>query len=263
MTPDNIPPTPLRSQQAVRGYTVLCLTALMAMILALMENDRELINILLVAGMGALAVITFWRIGTPLLLMGLVLLEVYHRLNRPWYAASPTADDSPFMDAVLCAAVLAYAAGHSRLLSLGHTAFPIDLRRPPAGSRADGRSRQDGRRRRSAHLPGPWEIPLLALTAAGWAAAVSLGWLVLSSLSPPLGLSAGTWHGMLLIFVVGLTMAVLWAVFAYLDWSTVTPDEHLLFLQDQAWRETRLEQNSINRFVVWARLRGQRRKEKS
>ncbi len=67
MTPDN---TPLRSQPAVRGYTILCLTALMAMILALMENDRELINILLgVAGMGALAVITHWRIGTPLLLL--------------------------------------------------------------------------------------------------------------------------------------------------------------------------------------------------
>ena len=254
MTPDN---TPLRSQPAVRGYTILCLTALMAMILALMENDRELINILLVAGMGALAVITYWRIGTPLLLLGLVVLEVFHRLNRPWYAGSPGADESPFMDAVLCAAVLAYAAGHSRLLSLAHTAFPIDNRRPPPAGP------HDGRRRRSAHLPGPWEIPLLALTAAGWAVAVSLWWLVLSKLSPPAGLSPGTWHGMLLIFVVGLTMALLWGACAYFDWSTATPEEHLLFLQDQAWRETRLEQNQINRFVVWARLRGQRRKEKS
>ncbi len=85
----------------------------MAMILALMENDRELINILLVAGMGALAVITYWRIGTPLLLLGLVVLEVFHRLNRPWYAGLPGADDSPFMDAVLCAAVLASARGGS------------------------------------------------------------------------------------------------------------------------------------------------------
>ena len=147
MTPDIIPPTPLRSQPAVRGYTVLCLTALMAMILALMENDRELINILLVAGMGALAVVTYWRIGTPLLLLGLVLLEVFHRLNRPWYSGSPGADDSPFMDAVLCAAVLAYAAGHSRLLSLAHTALPIDYRRPPpAGPRDDRRPPHDGRR---------------------------------------------------------------------------------------------------------------------
>ena len=44
------------------------------------------------------------------------------------------------MDAVLCAAVLAYAAGHYRLLSLVHTAFPIDYRRPPpAGPRDDRR----------------------------------------------------------------------------------------------------------------------------
>ncbi len=75
--------------------------------------------------------------------------------------------------------------------------------------------------------------------------------------------AAGLWHELLLIFLVGATMAVLWGAAAYLDWATATPEEHLLFLQDLAWRETRLEQNQIHRFLVWARLRAQRRKEQS
>ena len=39
MTPD---PTPSASQPPLVGYTLLCLTALMAMVLVLMENEREL-----------------------------------------------------------------------------------------------------------------------------------------------------------------------------------------------------------------------------
>ena len=278
MTTDKPAPTPLRSQPAVRGYTILCLTALMAMVLALMENDRELLGVLVLAVLGGLAVIARWRSGPALLLLGLAVLDVIYIFNRSFYVRLPGFDDSPFMDAVLCAAVLTYAAGHYRLLSLTHTAFPIDYRRPPPrpGSR-DGARRPpfDGRHRRSAHLPGPWEMPALALTAAAWAVGASLLWLVLSALAPPRFLvvdprsaaewqaAAGRWRALLLIFLVGATTAVLWGAAAYLDWATAAPEEHLLFLQDEAWRETRPEQNRINRFMAWARLRGQRRKEKS
>ena len=93
--------------------------------------------------------------------------------------------------------------------------------------------------------------------------AVSLLWLVLSEQETPAGMGRGLWRGLLLIFVVTLAMGALWGAVAYLDWMTATPEEHLLFLQDEAWRGTRLEQNQINRFLAWARLRGQRRKEKS
>ncbi len=76
MTAEHPASTPLRSEPAVRGYTILCLTALMAMILALMENDRELMGILVLAVLGGLAVIAHWRIGPALLLLGLAVLEV-------------------------------------------------------------------------------------------------------------------------------------------------------------------------------------------
>ena len=101
-------------------------------------------------------------------------------------------------------------------------------------------------------------------TAAGvWAVGVALFWLALPAVGPPLGLSRGLWHALLLIFLVGLTAAVLAGAAAYLHWATARPEEHLMYLQDQAWRETRREQNRINRFLTWARLRAQRRKERS
>ena len=265
MTPDAVSP-PLRSQPSVRGYTILSLTGLMGMILALMENDRDLLWILLLAAIAAVCVVAHWRIGPPLLLVGLAVLEVaYRRPLQPWYPRSALWEESSFMDAVLCASVLAYAAGHSRLVSLTRSIFPTDFRRPPAPDRPrDERRRQsfDGQLRRSAHLPGPWEMPMLAIAAAVWAVGISLFWFLISDLDPPLQMREGLWRALLLIFLVGLTMAVLAGATAYLTWITAPPEEHLLYLQDQVWRERR-EQNRINRWLQWARLRGQRRKERS
>ncbi|HBI41647.1 MAG TPA: hypothetical protein DDY78_02170 [Planctomycetales bacterium] len=263
MTPDFVPP-PLSSRPAVVAYTVLCLTALMAMVLALTENDHELIGILLVAGIAALGVMARWRAAPLLLLLGLAVLELYHRATWSLYSRAADWQETGFTDAVLCAAVLAYSAGQYRLVALSHSVFPIDARRPPAANARNGRRPPpfDPRQRRSPHLPQPWEAPWLAIMAAGWALAVSLFWLVLSVIPAPIDMASGEWRGVLLIFVVGLTTAVLGGAAAYLNWFTATPTEHLLFLQDQAWRETRREQNQINRWLTWARLRRQRRKEK-
>jgi hypothetical protein len=267
-TPAHPHPSPsAREAGSVRAYTVLCLTALMGMVLALEVNDRELLWILLLAAVGAVGVVARWRIGPPLLLLGLAVLEVYHHAIVPWYLRNVAWHESPLMNAVLCASVLAYAAGHYRLLSLVRTVFPIDYRRPPALVRARGERRPppalDGRLPRSANLPGPWEMPMLAITAAVWAVAVSLFWFAISGRRAPLDMPSDLWRGLLLIFLVGATMAVLAGATAYLHWSMATPAEHLLYLQDQLWRETRREQNRINRWLQWARLRGQRRKERS
>jgi hypothetical protein len=271
-------PTPLRFQPSVRGYTILALTALMALILALIENDRDLLGVLLLAAVGAAGVVMRWRAGPPLVLLGLAVLEWFHVINRPAFLGAEW-EESLFMDVVLAAAVLAYAAAHYRLMAMVHTAFPRDPRRPPPAPRGrDGRrlpAPPDARTQRSAHLPGPWEMPLLAIAAAVWAVAVAGFWLIVSAAPPPAFLpieprspeaaraAASWWHIWLLIFLVGLTTAVLAGAAAYLRWVCAPPEHHLLYLQDQAWRETRREQNRINRFLTWARLRAQRRKEKS
>jgi hypothetical protein len=255
MTPE--PSPPVSSQPALVAYTILCLTALMGIVLVLMENDHELIGIVMLAGVGALGVIIHWRAAPPLLLLGLAVLELYHRDTWSRYYRGLDWRDTMFTDVALCAAVLAYSAGQYRLLTLTHSVFPINTRRQLARV-----ARSDSRQRRSPHLPQPWETPILAITAATWAVSVSLFWLVLSVIPAPLEMVPGEWRGVLLIFVVGLTTALLGGAAVYLDWLTATPTEHLLFLQDQAWRETRREQNQINRWLTWARLRGQRRKEK-
>jgi hypothetical protein len=251
-----------RDAGGARAYTVLCLTTLMGMVLALMENDRDLLWILLVTAIGAAGVIARWRIAPPLVLLGLATLEVFHLQTRPFYVRPGAWDESPFMDAVLAASMLAYAAGHYRLLSLSQSIFPVDQRRPPGGPDRKKPAAPRGQRR-SAGLPGSWELPMLATAAGVWAVGVALLWLALPAVDAPLGLPRGLWRCLLLIFLVGLTTAVLAGSAAYLSWVTARPEEHLLYLQDQAWRETRREQNRINRFLTWARLRAQRRKEQS
>jgi hypothetical protein len=262
MTPDPAPP---QSQPAVVGYTVLCLTALLAIVFALMENEHELVGILLLTGVAAVGVMARWRAAPPLLLLGLAVLELYRRATWVRYLRGFDWQDTAFTDVVLCAALLAYSAGQYRLLALTHAIFPIDARRRPGvvarnGKRASG---IESRQPRSPHLPQPWEAPLLAFTAAGVALGVLLFWLALSVIPAPLDMSMELWRGLLLIFSVGSGAAVLGGAAAYLHWLAATPAEHLLFLQDQSWRETRREQNQINRWLTWARLRGQRRKEKS
>jgi hypothetical protein len=106
-------------------------------------------------------------------------------------------------------------------------------------------------------------MPLLAIVAAVWAVAAALLWLALSTAEPPPAMAPGVWRGVLLVFVIGLTAAVLAGAAAYVAWASATPEEHLLYLQDQLWRETRREQNRVSRFLTWARLRVQRREERA
>ncbi len=257
MTPNSTPEGSAQ-QPALTGYTILCLTSLMAIVLVFMENEADLTGVLLLAALGAIGVMTRWAAAPPLVLIGLAIVELYQRaLERSFYRPAPG-----FTDVVLCAAVLAYCAGQYRLSSLKSTIFPVDARRRPAPK--TGRlAPADSRQPRSAHLPQPWEAPVLAITAAAWAVGVLLFWLVLSVTPAPLNLPWRLWRVLLLIFAVGLAAAGLSAIVVYLSWIKATPTEHLLFLQDQAWRETRREKNKINRWLTWARLSRVRRKEKT
>ena len=251
-------PKSASSQPAVIGYTILCLTALLTIVLALTETDHELLWILLLASVGTLGVMARWRKAPLLLLVGLAVLELYHRATWVRSIHNFDSENTGFIDAVLSAAVLAFCVGQYRLVSLTHSIFPIDRRRP-----LDAKGPFDSRQQRSPHLPQTWEMIRLAITALVWAAAVSVFWLMLSAILSPLEESMQLWRGLLLIYSVGLATALLGAAVVYLDWTTATLAEHLLFLQDQAWRETRREQSQINRWLTWARLRGQGRKEKT
>jgi hypothetical protein len=255
-------PTPPDSLSPSAGYTILCLTALTGVVFVLMENDREMMWILLLAGLGAIGVLARWRAAPPLLVLGLAVLELYHRAVEFNHYRRFDWASTLFTNVILSAAVLMYCAGQYRLSSLKHSVFPVDTRRRPV-PKSRGSAPSKSGQPRSAHLPQPWEPPVLAITAVGWAVAVSLFWLVLSVVPAPLDIRRGLWRGLLLIFSVGLATAAAGAVVSYLSWVKATPAEHLMFLQDQAWRETRREQNQINRWLTWAGLRRRRRKEET
>jgi hypothetical protein len=307
MTPDE-PPRP--RFPLARAYTILCGAALFVMALALIENGRDPLTAVVLAGLGALLVLVRFRAGPPVLLAGFIALEVAHRLLRPWAFRGQAfgLDESPAMDVVLCAAVLTSAAGMYRLLALTRTALPVDPRRPPPltptplprgergafgsplprgergafgsplppGERGRGEGRRapphDARRPRAATAAGQGELATLAVAAVLCAAAAFGVWLVLSATDTPawwenayaarsLRAARYEWRVLLLLWGVGLSAAVVGGAAAYLLWATAPPAAHRVYLHDQAWLETRRDQSRVSRFLVWARLRGQRREE--
>jgi hypothetical protein len=106
-------------------------------------------------------------------------------------------------------------------------------------------------------------MALLVLALPLWTvlSVVAWGWLIEDM--GPLGMTREVWR-MIRIVWAGLTIvAVTGVVAGYLRRTLATPEESLLYLQDQLWRQTRREQSSLNRWLTWARLRAQRRRERS
>jgi hypothetical protein len=87
------------------------------------------------------------------------------------------------------------------------------------------------------------------------------GWMI--ETAPLLEMPVKVWRTLRIAWLVLAVLATTATVAGYLRWATATPEESLLYLQDQLWRPTRGEQGSLNRWLVWARLRAQRKKERS
>jgi hypothetical protein len=235
-----------------RTYTVLCLGALLVMVLSLGEYGLGWWGLVPVLA-GSVAVLLHWSIGPPLLLLTLGgLLLASARGLPPWARAQP----SPLAVLALCVAVLTYVAGQYRLQGLTLRIFPPDPRRP--GQPAYGRAAPQ---RRGPALPNPWEAGLLVLTAPLYAAAAYLVWGRVKAEAPALNIDPREWQAVLVVWIVGLGLAGAAAVVGYLGQTQARPEEVLLYLQDQVWRGTRGEQGRLNRWLVWARRRRQRRKE--
>ena len=247
---------PPSKHPAVRHYTLFCLAALFLQVVCLADRGLDW-WCLLPALIGGVALLAHWSMGPPLLLLsltGLMLTQTRYRWSYLNWARDPT---PTMMDLILCAAVLAYVMGHYRLLSLTRHIFPPDARR------LSGDGFADPARGRSADLVSGWEMALLVLALPLWTvlSVVAWGWLIEDM--GPLGMTREVWR-MIRIVWAGLTIvAVTGVVAGYLRRTLATPEESLLYLQDQLWRQTRREQSSLNRWLTWARLRAQRRRERS
>src|SRR5262249_35161929 len=71
----------------------------------------------------------------------------------------------------------------------------------------------------------------------------------------------GLWQAILVLGPGELRRRRASAVLGYLRSLQAPPADNFLYLQDQLWRQTRGEQSLLNRWLTWARLRLQRRKE--
>src|SRR5262249_5374299 len=148
-------------------------------------------------------------------------------------------------DLLQAAAVLAYVAGHYRLLSLTRNLFPAQPREKPQPAR------------RAVPLR---EVIVLAATVLACAA---LGQLIAECLPDSwyeLGLAPRAWRMIVLGWTVGIGVLVAGGLLGHLARQQMSPLEANLVLQDVLWQQTRGEQRLGSRWLAWARLRFYRRK---
>jgi hypothetical protein len=117
--------------------------------------------------------------------------------------------------------------------------------------------------KREAQGPRGTEILLLLVTAP---LAVVLGyvlWGVVVVEPQPawLRIRGELWRAILLIWSGGIALVLAHGLQSYLGNVFKGREANLLYLQDELWTATRGEQRRIWRWLTWARLRQQRKKE--
>jgi hypothetical protein len=243
------------SHPAVRNYLLICLGALFALVVCLADRGMEWWS-LAPSFVGCLTLLARWSNGPTLVLLSLTGLlglsgpNLFRGYRYGGYSQSPSA-----MDFVLCVVMLAYVAGHYRLLSLTRRLFPNEPRR-------QGSEKDEGTvARRSVDLVTSWEMILFGASLLIFPSLALMLWSWLREGSPPSDMPAPIWRLLQIVWIVfgGLAAAAL--VANYLRMTSATPGESLLYLQDEVWRPTRREQGVLNRWLTWARLRSRRRRE--
>jgi hypothetical protein len=267
---------------AVRNYTLLCLAGLLLLSLVLMGHVLGPWA-LLPALVGFVALLSRWRAGPPMVLLTVAFLLLARHEGGPLSFVSrffgfynlggqrrmeKNGEFSPLTGLILCAALFAFVAGHYRLQALARQVFPPDTRNREGlalPARSGFRRRfPPPRQRRSPERVTVGEIATLLLGFPFWFGLAGLTWLWLKREPNALGdLYIELWQALLLIWAGGLGLAVTAGVVGYLGMVRARPEEARVFLQDQLWRETGREQGRLNRWLTWARLRGQRQKEKT
>jgi hypothetical protein len=236
---------------SVRGYLLLCLLSLLVLGVTLMGNGAEWWAFLLVL-FGLVLLLLRWNLGPVFLLLGFTALVTYQARNQRYYLNRVESDIGSHADLCACLAVLVYVAGSYRLQSLLREVFP-------------GEERGGRKARRDPDAVRGVELPLLLLTLPVWVIGAFLIWLLLpedTRLSEaPLDIPSRLWRLLVLVLLLLPLLAVVSVLGRYLAANQASLEESQLYLQDQVWRGTRREQSRLNRWLVWARRRAQKRKE--
>jgi hypothetical protein len=239
-----------------RDYALVCLAALMVVTAVLVQEGLGWWGVVPVV-VGGVAVAARWGSGPPLVLLALLVVQLIHA--RRWGYPAYRPGSAPLTDLLLAWAVLAYVAGHYRLQGLARPkgADEVEPARrgrwflPPAG--------------KTERVPGrvpAGEISLLVLLSLPLFIGLAfLAWRRLSVeidyrvVAPPGDLPPRWWGVILVVWLIGLALALTAAVLSYLGWTQASAEEAQQYLQDQLWAATRGEGRRLNRWLVWARLR--------
>jgi hypothetical protein len=251
---------------AVRPYLVLCLAALGAILLALLEKESGLSTMPLIL-VGLLGLFARLRMAPLLFLLVLVWQQLLHQLLRSGYGRRwrpAPAWSLEVADVVLCGATVAYVIGHYRLQALLHNVFPLDPRRRVGTARWRFWKIQMLPRiiqePRSPRLVSQTEVAVFVITLPAAALLAQLFWAGLVQ-AWPLGFPPALGRFLTLVWVLGVGLLVTAAVLHQVKLRRMTREEAQLLLQDTVWHETRREQRRVSRWLAWARLR--ERKEPS
>jgi hypothetical protein len=240
------------NEPGVSQYTTICLSALGAILLVLVQRGFGIWALLPVLA-GLLA--GFTRLG-PMALALAIALAMSSLPPRGPPVGRRVPVDIPNL--IVCGAVLAYAVAHYRLQGLILNIFPLDERQPPPGPEAKSPPTV---RRRAVGMVTREEVGALLLALPAWALVAQ----VLQRFFPEAdwhnpGIKEPVWQAIMLIWLIGVPVMVAAAAFGLWRWKQMKADEALLLLQDELWKDTRGEQRRITRWLAWKSL-GRERKE--
>jgi hypothetical protein len=258
LTSAAVDPATSPAEAAIRKYELLCLGSLLVLLVILVERGFGWWSILPIL-VGVAGLLRPGPLGVPLVLLALAIvtldapnLMVSLFSSREWVIFPE--DSDALGDFLLCAAVLGYAAGQSRLQGLNRQVVPIDPR-----------LRGKAARQRSGRTLLPGEMTWLLVSLPFWAVLASLVWELLPDDWQALGLAPHFWRLVFIVWLCALAVMLKAIVVAMLSWEQRgrTVEEAVLFLQDVFWRETRREQRRLYRWLARERLRHERRKERT
>ena len=267
---------PIEQPAAARHYSMLCLLMLLVLTVLLLERVPDTWSALpLLFGVAFLVI--QWREG-PAVVLFLVAwllasenmygdpLRVLPSLLRGMRNFANRSRITPaFDDFLLAGAFLIYAASHYRYLGFVRHIFPLDPRQRPYGGlgTAERRRLLEEPQRRSPETMTPREFGLLALAVPLWLGGAAALWSwALDEQRLNYVLDDVLWSALKLLYLFGVPLLLFRATLIHANQSRASHDENLMYLQEQLWRETRREQSRTNRWLTWARLRAQQRKEK-
>ncbi len=238
-----------------QNYQVLCGIALAAMFLVLLQQGLMLFGLAALL-LGSAAVLLRARLSPLLVLLVVVGGELTRQYLFPALQLRGALDVE---DVVLCAATLAYVAGHYRLIALWSNILPPDPRqRYHKDAHAVVPLRRLGKIARQHRPAGQMsrgelasfvlQLPLFALLAQGV-------WMIVGA-RRALHEFSPRWMQFLQL-AWGLALAVFLASQLFRVWRLVSMDRMTaqVLLQDELWQETRGEQRRIGRWLAWFKVR--------